>query len=154
MIFHASIPADHPQHVAGILAELWRGESFPFPPFPDSFIAISNAGDGAEIEVTPRWMEAIPGEREVQARRNPQPSPYSASHLAIATTLNEADVLALAVREGWTARICNRGDAFDVIEFWVENRFMLEVLTPAMQKAYLAFMSPGGYRAFMQRIAA
>lgn len=154
MIFHASIPADQPQHVASVIAELWRGESFPFPPFPESFIAISNAGDGAEIEVTPRWMEAIPGKLEVEAQRNPQPSPYSASHLAIATQMNEAEVLALAAREGWTARLCNRGGAFDVIEFWVENRFMIEVLTPPMQKDYLAFMSPGGYRTFMERIAA
>lgn len=146
MIIHASIPADEPERVARVLAHLWGGESMPFPPYPGSFIAISGAGDGAEIEVVPRALEQVPGEVEVDTRWAAAPSPYSATHLALATALDEEALLALAAREGWIARRCNRGGVFDVVELWLENRFMVELLTPAMQAQYRAFMSPQRFR--------
>ncbi len=55
----------------------------------------------------------------------------------MATPLEEEQVLAIARREGWTARVCSRGDQFDVIEFWIENDRMVEVLTAPMQAQYL-----------------
>lgn len=116
MIVHASIPADEPERVARVLAVLLGGEHMPFPPYPGAYIAISGAGDGAEIEVVPRTLEQVPGETEVEPRTVVAPSPYSATHLAVATALAEDDVLALAGREGWIARRCNRGGVFDVIE--------------------------------------
>lgn len=149
MIFHASIPADHPQQVANVIAELWRGEAMPFPPYPESFIAISGNGDGAEIEVAPRWLEQVPGKVEVEPSRNDSPQQYSAVHLAVATHLDEAGVMAIAQREGWLARRCNRGNAFDVIELWLENKFMIEVLTEEMRAQYLRFMSPARFRQLM-----
>lgn len=147
MIFHASIPADDPERVARALAEVLRGEHMPFPPYPGSFIAISGAGDGAEIEVVPRTLEQIPGETEVVPTTVAAPSPYSATHLAVATQLGEDDVYALARREGWIARRCSRGGAFDVIELWLENRFLIELLTAEMQRPYLDFMTPARFRA-------
>ncbi|MFL5286072.1 MAG: hypothetical protein ACJ8AW_35110 [Rhodopila sp.] len=46
---------------------------------------------------------------------------------------------------GWRARTYGRGmkghkPFFHVIEFWVENRLMLEVATPAMTQEYLDFL--------------
>ena len=61
---------------------------------------------------------------------------------ATATPLAEEDVLAIAKREGWHAAKCDRGECFHVIEIWVENRFLLEVLTQEMQAEYQAFMKP------------
>lgn len=146
MIIHASIPADDPERVARLLASIWGGESMPFPPYPGSFIAISGAGDGAEIEVVPRRLEQVPGELEVATRWAEAPSPYSATHLALATALDEPALLAMAAREGWIARRCNRGGVFDVVELWLENRFMIELLTPEMQLQYQAFMNPRRFR--------
>ncbi len=54
-------------------------------------------------------------------------------------------MFAVAKREGWHAAKCVRGGCFHVIEFWVENRFLLEVLTREMQSEYLAFMKPAVY---------
>ena len=63
---------------------------------------------------------------------------YDAVHLALASQLSPEQVLAIGEREGWRTRRCRRGGSFDVIEFWLEDHFMLEVLTPEMQAEYLA----------------
>ena len=34
-----------------------------------------------------------------------------------------------------------------MIEFWLENRFLVEVLTPEMSRKYLDFMKPEGMAA-------
>ena len=46
-------------------------------------------------------------------------------------------MLAIAAREGWRALVLPRG-GFDVIEFWIDNTVMVELLTPAMAADYLA----------------
>ena len=145
MMFHASMPAKNPERVAKVIAELWRGVAFPFPPFPDSFIALAGDERGTEIEVCPHTQENVIGDSEVGTRTNQAANGSSACHFAIATPLSEAEVLALAAREGWRARVCDRGGCFHVIEFWVENGFLLEVLTREMQAEYLAFMKPQTY---------
>ncbi|MFC6672318.1 hypothetical protein [Marinobacterium aestuariivivens] len=43
----------------------------------------------------------------------------------------------VARAQGWKALELPRG-GFDVIEFWIENRVMIELLTPDMAKDYLA----------------
>lgn len=145
MIFHASIPADDPERVAGVIAELWCGRHVPFPPFPGSWIAFAFDARGSEIEVTPRRLHQIPGNTEVETREIAGPSPYGATHLAIASPLTAEQVLEIGRREGWLVRLCRRGEpgemGFDLIELWLENAFLVEVLTPEMQGQYLDFMT-------------
>ena len=59
----------------------------------------------------------------------------------------QAEVLALAAEEGWLAKYRNRGGVFGVIEVWLENRLLIEVLTPEMQAEYRNAMTPVGLRA-------
>jgi hypothetical protein len=146
MIFHASIPAENTRHVAQVIAELWGGVSFVFPPFPGSYIAMADNEFGSEIEVCPRTQENIIGPVDVATRENAAATGHSASHLAISTRLDVDAILAIAQREGWHAAVCDRGGCFHVVEFWVENRFLLEVLTPEMQREYLAFLTPDNWR--------
>jgi hypothetical protein len=47
------------------------------------------------------------------------------------------EIIAVGQREGWRAERCSRGP-HDVIELWVENRVMLELMTPEMTADYLA----------------
>jgi hypothetical protein len=142
MLFHASIPAADTKRVSGVLAELWKGWSAPFPPFPGSHIAMAGDERGTEIEVCPLTQENLIGSVEVETGRNDHANGRSACHLAIASPLEEQHILAIAAREGWTARRCDRGGCFHVIEFWLENRFLVEVLTEEMQREYLGFMTP------------
>lgn len=149
MIFHVSIDADDPPRVAAAIAKLWRGEVLPFPPVAQGSVIVM-AGDrrNSAIEVYPRGTELSPadGDADAACRMADTPSGHSATHAAIATPLDRADVFALAAAEGWIAKYRKRGGLFGVIEFWLENRLMIEVLTPDMQAEYLAALTPQGWR--------
>ena len=147
MIFHVSIPADDPERVARVIAEVWRTEAFPFV-FPGSFIVIPDDERGTEIEVVRRGYEQVPAPMEVGLRLNTGPSSYNEVHVNMITRISEAEVLALAAREGWIARVCDRR-FFKLIELWVENRFLLELMTEAEAARYRSFMSTAGWRAVL-----
>jgi hypothetical protein len=148
MIFHASIPADNPQQVADVIAELWRGEAFRFPPWPGAYVAMSGDDRGSTIEVYPRATVIAPGIDGEMARpaESPALGPLSTFHLAIATPLAPQDVLAIGAREGWRAVRCSRGGFFDVIELWIENSLLVEVLTDEMRRAYQANVNLNTWR--------
>jgi hypothetical protein len=59
----------------------------------------------------------------------------TATHATIALDRSEHEILAVAEREGWRALRLPRVP-FDVIEFWIENTIMLELMTPDMAAAY------------------
>jgi hypothetical protein len=139
MIHHLSIPARDPRHVAEVLVRLFDGELSRFGPYRDSWIAWAPDGHGTAVEVYPVGTQMVPAATDTQAqfRHDPQASPYVATHAAISVARGEAEILAVAAEVGWRALRLSRGP-FDVIEFWVENSVMLELLTPAMAADYLA----------------
>lgn len=159
MINHISIGVNNPEKVAAVLAELWNGIVLPFPPSPNSFIVLANDGKGTGVEVTPINTILVPGEgmpeeanfdkntlteeyeaKFVQGDFSPR---YVATHLNINTNLSEAEVKAIGKREGWRTLTCNRDRGlFQLIEIWIEDRFMLEVFTPEMTKRYLEITDP------------
>ena len=140
MIFHASIPADDPERVAAVIAEIWQGESFRFPPWPGAHVAMAGDERSSTIEVYPRAHAIAPGEHDApaQMRADPAPARLSCFHLAIATERSADEIMAIAQREGWRAVRCSRGGFFDVIEFWIENSLLIEVMTTEMQRDYKA----------------
>jgi hypothetical protein len=152
MIHHISISAKNPQRVANVIAELWQAEALPFPPFPGSYIVILNDGHGTAIEVTPLGLELKPGasDQEVQSEMNEKFSPYTATHAAISVQISEERIREIAAREGWRVGTFDRGPAFRLIEFWIEDRFMLELLPPAMAQRYLDFMNPQNFAELFQ----
>jgi hypothetical protein len=156
MIFHASISAAQPEHVANVIAEIWKGEAFRFPPWPGAFVAMAGDERGSTIEVYPLGHTITPGEGEEQAQPkiDPSPNPYTPFHLAIATERTPDEIIALAQREGWRAVRCSRGGFFDVIEFWIENRLLVEVLTTEMQQDYRSRVNTELWRWTKQRPAA
>jgi len=129
MIFHASIPAKDPGHVAEVLAELLGGKVTPFG--QQGFMAWSGTHPGHMVEVLPVEAPAL-------ADHGQGRSLYDAVHFALGVEKTPEEVIAIGRREGWRTRRCRRGGAFDVIELWLEDHFMLEVLTPEMQREYLA----------------
>ena len=50
-------------------------------------------------------------------------------------------MLACARREGGLAQRSPRGGLFDVIELWIENKFLLEVSPKAEQQRYVENLS-------------
>lgn len=130
------MPADEPERVAGVIAELWRGRVLPFPPFPGAFMAWLGDDRRTVVDVYPRGREHVPAEGAFGVRANPAPSTYSESHLALGVSVSTDEIFAIAAREGWLAQTSDRGGLFSVIELWVENKFLLELLTPAEQRRY------------------
>jgi hypothetical protein len=142
MLFHMSIAADDPQRVAGIIAELWKGQARRFPPVSDNgWIALAGDARGTAIEVYPHGTVLRESDGDADAHGEASGSDrFTATHGAIATELDADRVLAIADREGWPAKYRKRGGLFGVIELWIEGRQMMEVLTPEMQSEYLSAM--------------
>lgn len=141
MLFHVSLPAQNPSQVAAVLAEIWGGRAYAFPPFPGSYIAFADDDRGTALEIYPKGQVMIPGDSEVDGREMAV-SPHTETHVAMASPLSEDGIHAIARREGWQSRSCIRGGGmFGVVEVWVENVLMIEVLTAEMQVDYLASVS-------------
>jgi hypothetical protein len=150
MIHHISIAAHHPQHVAQVLAQVWEGQMMPFPAHEGSYIVMPFDAHGTMIEVYPHGAEMTPGkgDEQVQFIFNPAASPYSATHAAISVPVSEAKIRAIAEREGWRVVKCDRQGYFEVMEVWVENQLLIELLPPSFTARYLAFMQPESLRQF------
>ena len=66
---------------------------------------------------------------------------YAPFHLLLSVPIDRTTVERIGEREGWRTRYFGRGapgqpPVFHVIEFWVENRLMVEVATPDMLAEY------------------
>lgn len=138
MIHHLSLPAQNPLHVAQVLVELFGGHLSRFGPYRDSYIAWAGDECGTAIEVYPAGTEMLPdaGQGQANFRHNPDSSAYVATHAAVSVQRTQAEIFALAQKQGWRAIRLSRG-SFDVIEFWIENRVMLELMTADMTAGYL-----------------
>jgi hypothetical protein len=140
MIHHLSIGANDPQRVAGVLAELLGGMVIPFPPNPGAYMAIANDSHGTAVEVYPADTRLTPGGAQGgDFVRGGEAPAYGPVHFALSIPGSLAQVEAMARREGWTCNVCSRGGDFDVIEVWLENRFMVELLPPDFAARYLSF---------------
>lgn len=148
MLFHASIPADDPALAAGVLANLTRGRSFPFPSVPGGFVVFCGEGGGHLLEVYPSGA-ALKPTRTGAVTEAVEPAELNEVHLALGVPLSRAEVEAVLTRAGWSGRVCDRGGVFQVIELWIDNRFLIELLTPEMQAAYTAAMTPEKWKAYL-----
>jgi hypothetical protein len=157
MIHHISIAANNPLHVSQVLAEVLQGTSVPFPGYPDSYVALALDSQGTMIEVHPFGTALIPGKAANEASYllpNPAFSHYTANHTAISVPVSTAQIKAIANREDWRMVKCRRGDNyFDVIEFWIENQLLIELLPPELVTKYLTFMEPRSLQEMVQRAA-
>src|SRR4051812_49582804 len=98
MLFHISIAAERPEAAARLVAELWRGRAYPFPPVAEgSWIAMAGDERGSAIEVYPLGTELYEGEGEAMVRVHPgRPSRNGPVHVAIATELDVEAVKRIA----------------------------------------------------------
>jgi len=140
MIHHISIPARDPKHVADVLAELMGGRAYPFPgPIPGSSMAVAGDQRGTLIEVYPADMTLEP---DGTAQRVPdQELRRGPFHALLSVPLSREQVEGIGHREGWTTRFCGRGPdhqnpLFHLIEVWVEDHFLLEIVPQSMIQDY------------------
>lgn len=153
VIHHLSIAAGNPQNVATVLAEIIGGAAVAFPPNPGSYWALQLDSNGTGIEIYPAGTTLHPdGAQGVAFVRAPDSEPgYGAFHFAISVATEKATVAAIAAREGWSCFECMRG-GFHVLEIWLENRTMIEVLPPGFAAEYLAVTKPEGVVEHMSQV--
>lgn len=156
MFHHISISVNHPKHVANILAEVFRGKAVPFPPHPGSYMMLAGDKFGTAIELYPIGTELIPNANQGQVgfQLDSQTADYLPFHAAISVPCNLEEIERIGMRVGWHVFHCNRDGLFDVVEFWVENRLMLELLTPAMASKYMECLSPENLPALIEKFSA
>lgn len=155
MLFHVSTDARNPQRVASVIAELWGGVATPFPAVIEgSWIATAGDAHNSAVECYPAGTELVQGEGadggHGELRGN---GGGSSVHFAMATAKSVEAVEAIGVREGWTTKVCNRGGAFHVVELWLEDTRMIEVLTPEMQAEYLAAFTVPNWQGMLAQMA-
>lgn len=148
MIHHLSISAQNPQHVAQVLAEILQGQATPHPFSPNGYIVFPFDEYGTEIEVYPLVTEITPGESEEKRVyiQNQAASKFTATHAMISVPATIEQIEQIAQREGWLMECSSFG--FEYILFWVENRLLLEFLTPEMAAQYIAFTKQENLRKY------
>lgn len=148
MIHHISIPAQDPLRVAAVLAELMGGRDYPFTgPLPGARMAVSGDPHGTMIEVYPDSVVMAPGEGEepVHYTRDAASPRHVPFHALISVPLDRAAIERIGAREGWRTRFFGRAPAgkppvFHLLEFWVENRILLEVVPAENAGIYERYM--------------
>ena len=144
MIHHVTMPARSPEHVANVLAEIMGATARPFlGPIEGAFNVMLEDEHGTAIEVLPDQTVMVPGEGDAPcsfARGDcPTLSPF---HFLFSVKCDRETIERIGAREGWRTRHFWRGPpgkSVQLIEFWVENRFQIEFMTPEMVPDYVAF---------------
>ncbi len=155
MIHHVSIPARDPQHVAQVLAELFGGYAGPFiGPIPGGWVVYEEDGHGSGIEVYSERTTLVPGEDDAMGMVRLGDVPQAvAFHALISVKADRATIERIGAREGWRTRHFWRGPRgtrlFELYEFWVENRVMLELVTEDMLPAYVKIANGAAQRALL-----
>lgn len=154
MIHHISISAHNPQLVAEVIAQVIEGKAFPFSPVEGGFITLADDGYATAVEVYPISIQMQPatGDDEVLFVKSAQPAEFIANHAAISVKLSEEEIKAIAKEHGWRAVTCSRGGGlFHVVEFWLENRLLIEFLTPEMAKEYVNTISIEKWAGYLEQ---
>ena len=151
MIHHLSIAARNPEHAANVLAECMDGITIPFPPNPGSFFALALDEHGTGVEVYPAGTELQPNATDGTAfiKNPPATQGYVATHFALSVALEAEQIEAIARREGWNCFRCSRGGFFEVMELWIENTVLVELLPPSFAQQYLAFAKAENVEKFL-----
>lgn len=151
MIHHISFPAADPYRVARVLAELTCGQCFEFPITPGAWMVIFGDEHGSALEILPADRTWIPGADEVEVGSAAPASACTGFHVALSVPVSRERIEEAGAREGWLVSACDRGP-FQLMELWVENRFMIELLTGTMTPAYLGFMKPETYGSWLEEM--
>jgi hypothetical protein len=151
MLHHVSLSARDPARVATVLAELIGGRAFPFlGPLPGACSAVAGDEHGTVFEIypldhaiNPTPADGAPPFVALDAPAEQIAAMPTAFHALVSVPVSRERIEAIAAREGWKADYLGRGapgrpPLFHVVEFWIENRVLLELVSEDMLAPYLA----------------
>ena len=132
MIIHISIPATFPKDVATYLAQLVQGECRELSWCPTGYMVFSDDQFSTGIEVLPADTIFMPGQDKgetlVISQNEDAKTSYSCVHFLLIVNLSHDAVMNIASKAGWRAIPKSSLGAVDMIELWVENTLMIEVV--------------------------
>jgi len=151
VIHHVSLPARDPMAVARVLAELIGGRAYRFPgPLPGAAMAVSGDRHGTMIEIYPESTVMAPGDGEapVAYRTAATDRAHAAFHALLSVPHDRAAIERIGAAAGWRTKFFSRAapglpPVFHVVEVWVENRFLLEVVPADLIEVYESYMQIG-----------
>jgi hypothetical protein len=144
MIHHISLAVNDPRRVAEVVAKLLQGQAIPFPHHPGSYVVLALEPNGTAIELFPKSTVLKPGLDDGSVRlsdSNCAAEVYTATHANMAVPISEPEIYAIANQESWRAVRCKRRGFFELIELWIENEVLLELLPPNLMEQYLMTMN-------------
>jgi hypothetical protein len=142
MILHVSVTADHPRSTAETLATLLGGRAIPLGPNEGSWTAVGPDPVGNVIEVMERGSEFHRAGSQVETLKG-DPQRHSGFHLLMESPMSEQEILTLAEETGTSAYRASRGIFGDLIEFWIDDCLLVEVLPLAWSRAYRSLLTSG-----------
>ncbi|WP_317931136.1 hypothetical protein [Halioxenophilus sp. WMMB6] len=150
MIHHISLAVAQPLVVAQVLARFWQSEALPFPMYNNSFVVFCGEESGSCIEIYPEATRLAPSTPELPALVADQSPPGGAFHAAISVPVSAEAIQAICQAANWFCQVGPRGNFFHVVEVWVENHTLLELLTPEMTAEYVAFANQRNWKAIFE----
>ncbi len=115
----------------------------PAPPFPYAAWFVCCGDDaGTLIEVMP-WGETRDAGSPRGVGFDAEMRGTSGSHVLMSTQQRADQVFCLAEREDWRVENADAG-LFKFIKVWVENTFLVELMTPEMTREYIAAFGAEG----------
>jgi hypothetical protein len=148
MIHHVSIPARDPARVAAVLAELLGGVAQPFRgPLAGAHMVLTGDENGTMVEVYPDETVLVPkeGDNPIPFHRGPAAPDHFGWHVNFSIALEPDEVARIGAREGWrtiayAAAPPGKPAVFHVTQLFVENRVMVELMSPSQRDEYLGFI--------------
>ena len=170
MICHLSLPAKDPLRVARAIAKVIDGEMMNFPVVKGSIMVVSRDGSGTAIELWPDNVTQHPGEGAPDPDKkhdgnmghpwdfqldyeDRQPENLTV-HVAVSSKLPVEELLRIGREEGWRCIATDR-HVFKLVELWLENRFLLEIISEEAGELekYRRFTNPDAVAAMFGRVA-
>lgn len=140
MLHHISISVDNPLRVAKVLAQILHGHVVPFAICPGSYIVLQGDEYGTAIELLPFGIEMTLKHQKVVYMHSNNHSQFSATYATISVPISQCEIEQIAMREDWHINLSNCGQ-FKLIELWIENKFLLELMSPTMTHQYIESMN-------------
>lgn len=140
MLHHISISVNNPLRVAKVLAQILYGRVVPFAICPGSYIVLQGDEYGTAIELLPSGIEMTLKHQKVVYTHNTNYPQFSATYATISVPISQCEIEQIATREDWHITLSDRGQ-FKLIELWIENKFLLELMSPPMTHQYIESMN-------------
>lgn len=145
MLHHVSFSAHQPELVAKGLARLLDGSALraPSPPFPVGswFVCLGDVY-GTMLEILP-WSYVQDKQTGVRRISDELMGAGTSTHLLMQSPLSATEISECAAELGWSAQPASTG-FFEFTKIWVENTFLLELMTLEQAEDYMAHFGAFG----------